>query len=136
MTNVAVVDYIQLGLTFNPADNPAWSADASPVTIIRGPIPPGGQATVEIILHVANGLAEQTIANAAEILSDNAPANFDKDSTPDSVNNESPVKDSVIDEDARTPSSAGSEQPRRGNAGGAGVRPGTAHGSRPSPTRT
>jgi uncharacterized repeat protein (TIGR01451 family) len=100
-SNVAVIDYIQLGLVYNPADNPTWSADANPVTIIPGPIPPGGQATVEITLRVADGLAGQTITNYAEIFSDNAPSNFDRDSTPDGVNNELPVKDGVIDENAK-----------------------------------
>ena len=100
-TNVAVIDYIQLGLLYNPVDNPTWSADANPVTLIPGPIPPGGQATVEIALRIADGLAGQTIVNYAEILSDNAPAGFDKDSTPDGNNNELPVKDDVIDENAK-----------------------------------
>jgi uncharacterized repeat protein (TIGR01451 family) len=100
-TNVAVIDYIQLGLVYNPADNPTWSTDANPVTIIPGPIPPGGQATVEITLRIADGLAGQTITNFAEILSDNAPPGFDADSTPDGINNELPVKDDVIDENAK-----------------------------------
>jgi uncharacterized repeat protein (TIGR01451 family) len=101
-TNVTVVDYVPAGLVFEPALNPGWSGSPNPTTVIAGPIQPGQSATVQIVLRVAAGAAGQSIANAAEIANDNQPPGTDPDSRPDTQNQETPVKDDVIDEDAVT----------------------------------
>ena len=101
-SNVTVVDYMPAGLSFDPALNPTWSADGStPDDVIAGPIQPGQSATVQIVLRLAAGTNGQAITNAAEIAGDNQPPGSDVDSTPDSNNNETPVKDDVIDEDGK-----------------------------------
>jgi uncharacterized repeat protein (TIGR01451 family) len=101
-TNVTVIDYVPAGLVFEPALNPGWSGSPNPTTVIAGPIQPGQSATVQIVLRVAAGAAGQSIANAAEIADDNQPPGTDPDSRPDTQNQETPVKDDVIDEDAVT----------------------------------
>ena len=61
-----------------------------------------GSATLKITLDVQTGTSGQTLYNLAEIASDGEPAGSDVDSTPDANNSETPVKDDVTDEDAKT----------------------------------
>ncbi len=101
-TEVDVVDYVYAGFGFDPAKNPAWTSTAAgPKTTIAGPIAPMGSATVTIVLDLAAGTAGQTLVNYAEISDDNQPPGSDADSTPDDSDGETPVKDDVVDEDAR-----------------------------------
>ncbi len=102
-TDVQVVDYVPAGMTFDPALNPGWDGTnpTNPTITIAGPIARSNPATVNIVLTVNVGTETQTLANFAEIADDNQPPNADVDSTPDGNNDEEPVKDDVIDEDAK-----------------------------------
>jgi uncharacterized repeat protein (TIGR01451 family) len=108
--NVEVVDYVQTGFTYNPADNPAWTKanTTTPATVIAGPIAPGDTAQVTLVLRLAAGTRGATVNNFAEIAAAdddgnaNTPAPLDIDSTPDRSNgNDGPVKDDVVNENAR-----------------------------------
>ena len=100
-SNVEVIDYVQSGFTYDQNANAGWSAGPNPTITIPGPIPAGGSETVTIVLGVADGTSGLTLANFAEISNDGQPPNTDSDSTPDANNQESPVKDDIIDEDAK-----------------------------------
>jgi uncharacterized repeat protein (TIGR01451 family) len=108
--NVEVVDYVQTGFTYNPADNPAWTqaSTTTPATIIAGPIAPGETAQVTLVLRLAAGVRGATVDNFAEIAAADddgnasTPAPVDVDSTPDRVNgNDGPVKDDVVHENGK-----------------------------------
>jgi uncharacterized repeat protein (TIGR01451 family) len=102
-SNVTVVDYVQPGLTFDPALNPTWTGGSNPVTTVPGPIGPGETATVQIVLRVDAGAGGRVLLNEAEIASDGQPLGADHDSTPDLIyGNDGPVKDDVIDEGHKT----------------------------------
>ena len=110
-SNVEVTDYVQSGFGFDAAKNTAaltgnpadWteSVPGKPKTAIPGPIPAGGSATVRIVLDVQAGTAGQTLVNRAEISDDGEPAGADSDSTADDSDGETPVKDDVLNENAK-----------------------------------
>ena len=108
-TGVKVTDDIQSGFTFDAADNTAaktgnannWTVGAGGPELLVGSIAPAATTTVKIVLRLAAGTFGQTLRNFAEISDDGKPAGTDRDSTPDNLNQESPVKDDVVDEDAR-----------------------------------
>ncbi|MEZ4707401.1 MAG: SdrD B-like domain-containing protein [Caldilineaceae bacterium] len=95
---ISVVDYLQTGFVFNPADNPDWDTSAvTPTYAITSDIGPGQSATVQVVLEVDTGTAGQTLQNKAEISDDGLPT--DIDSTPDSSDQETAVKPGVTTED-------------------------------------
>src|SRR5690606_30998517 len=107
--NINVVDYVQAHFEYDPDLNPTWTqaATSTPQTTIAGPLNAGQSTSVQIVLRVLASAAGQTIYNLAEIASadnDQDPSNpppVDIDSTPDTNNDETPVKDDVIDEDGK-----------------------------------
>jgi uncharacterized repeat protein (TIGR01451 family) len=104
-TNVAIYDYVPTGMTFVAADNEAadtgnagdWTDASGDATYTIATVAAHSTETVYIILALDAGTDGNTISNAAEISS--ATGGTDIDSTPDSTNDEDPVKDDVIDED-------------------------------------
>ena len=54
-----------------------------------------------IVLRLDPGTRSAALANFAEIANDGWPTGSDIDSTPDTTNGETPVKDDVINEDGK-----------------------------------
>lgn len=108
-TNITVVDYLPTDFTLSTANAGVWTDNGSGVvtTTVPGPLAGGASTAVNIVL-TASATATGTYTNTAEIalvdsvLKDAGGNNLpDVDSTPDNQNTESPVKDDVLDEDAR-----------------------------------
>ena len=81
---ITIVDYVQTGFTFDPADNAGWSGsagDSTTTTTINSDIGPGQSTTVDIVLRLDANTAGQTLRNLAEIQDDGQPAGADIDST-------------------------------------------------------
>ncbi|MEM7130419.1 MAG: SdrD B-like domain-containing protein, partial [Chloroflexota bacterium] len=101
---ITIVDYVQAGFTFDPANNGTWDGTDvnNPVYTINSDIAPGQSATAQIILTVDTGTAGDTLYNFAEIAGDGPET--DPDSTPDSTNDEAgadpldPADDDVKDD--------------------------------------
>ena len=91
--NIEITDYVPIGMTFNPALNPAWGTNGNgdPFTVLSivGGLLPGQSITVNIILTVDAPLASGTnLVNFAEIsgaTDEDGNAVQDIDSTPDDV---------------------------------------------------
>ncbi|MEM6395961.1 MAG: SdrD B-like domain-containing protein [Bacteroidota bacterium] len=70
-TDIVVVDYVPDGFTFDIANNPSWDGvtlAGDPTTTIEGPLDPGDQIEVDIILTVDGGVSGNTqLVNVAEI---------------------------------------------------------------------
>ncbi len=86
--NIVVVDYVQPGFEYDPADNNGWTqaATTTPEYTIPGVLQPGASIPVNIVLRVTAAAVGTTIANLAEIAAatnqGGQPA-VDVDSTPD-----------------------------------------------------
>ncbi|MEM7133771.1 MAG: SdrD B-like domain-containing protein [Chloroflexota bacterium] len=110
--NIDVIDYVPTNLTANDANwTPATQAGPNTVTRMLNAgdelpatgLLPGESVVVDITMDVAGGLADNTVlVNTAEV---SAFTTFgggtvtDIDSTPDTTDNETNVKDGVINED-------------------------------------
>ncbi len=89
--NIEVVDYIPTGLRFVQANNTGWDliSPSSASYTIAGPIGPGEDLTVQIILAVQYGASGQSMQNTAEIIGAKDAQNIDiadLDSTPENGN--------------------------------------------------
>jgi uncharacterized repeat protein (TIGR01451 family) len=100
-TDVKVVDYVPAGFAFVAGDNTGWSDTGNGPERAIASIAAGGSETLNIVLRLAAGSYGQTLRNAAEIGDDGEPAGADRDSTPDTDDLENPVKDDVVNEDAK-----------------------------------
>ena len=101
---ITVVDYVQAGFTFDPANNGTWDGTdpSNPLYLLTNDIAPGQSDTVQIVLTVDAGTAGDTLYNFAEIAGDGPET--DPDSAPDSTNDEAgvdpldPTDDAVKDD--------------------------------------
>jgi uncharacterized repeat protein (TIGR01451 family)/fimbrial isopeptide formation D2 family protein len=94
-TDIVVTDYVPAGMTFEaglqPAGNAAGWAPATGndvATTIPGPINPGAEATLVIVLRVDGGTDGEDLVNVAEIAQAEGPSGNilpDVDSSPDAM---------------------------------------------------
>ncbi|MCB0096187.1 MAG: DUF11 domain-containing protein, partial [Caldilineaceae bacterium] len=112
--NIEIIDYVPANLSVNDAN---WTPNTltGPGTVTRmltagsglpaGGLWPGESVSIDISMDVAGSLADNTvIVNKAEIANmtaRNGSAIVDKDSTPDSTDGETNIKDDVITEDGK-----------------------------------
>ncbi len=102
-SSVEVADYIPAGFNFDPADNLEWIGAAPSVThTFAGPINPGDQQCVDIVLEfVSGGMSTADYTNVTEITTtfdeegeplvddwDSTPSNDDGDQSEDDEDNE------------------------------------------------
>ena len=108
--NVGLIDYLPLGMTLSPNDNNGWVLGANNTTATKTLVPliaPKDSSKVNILLRVLPSANTGNLKNAAEITSVQD-KNFnnvtldDIDSTPDGFNNETNVKDDVVNENGKT----------------------------------
>lgn len=86
VANIGIVNYLGSAYTFQAADNPGWIHNGGKVyTTLGNALPPGGSASIELVLRVVHS-DPQALINRAEVYSMkdvNGGVLKDFDSTPD-----------------------------------------------------
>lgn len=104
--NIQVVDYLPSDMSFDPGDNPTWTANGNkPYTFLGITLNPGETYSFDLILTVNAPLEANTkIRNFAEIAAatdDSGNPQVDLDSKPDFNNNDLVLQNDDIDGDGK-----------------------------------